>query len=178
MPNILIHDPPCMLPLSSKLERHFLKHLEEEWLKLCCHLNDDHWMMVFLWWWKRETCSTTRHMYHTYICDRFRHLKSTRYGFHLVFTFGGMFIFHFDIQLYMQAFFFCLGIWTSLVFTFWGMVVKFDPVYWCTGSSSYGNFMRKKFPIIFQIVACLNLVANEAIAQWACCLLGTQSKLN
>ncbi len=106
MPNILIHDPPCMLPLSSKLKRHVLKHLEEEWLKLCCHLNDDHWMMVFLWWWKRETCSTTCHMYHTCICDHFRHLKSTRYGFHLVFTFWGMFTFHFDFQLSMQAFFF------------------------------------------------------------------------
>jgi hypothetical protein len=28
--------------LASKLKRHVLKHLEEEWLKLCCHLNDEH----------------------------------------------------------------------------------------------------------------------------------------
>jgi hypothetical protein len=33
----------------------------------------------FFWWWTRETCSTMHHMYHTYICDCFRHLKSTRF---------------------------------------------------------------------------------------------------
>jgi hypothetical protein len=35
----------------------------------------------FFWWWKRETCSTMHHMYHTYIYDRFRHLKSTRFDY-------------------------------------------------------------------------------------------------
>jgi hypothetical protein len=48
MPNIFIHDPPLHVSSSSKLKRHVLKHLEKESLKLCCHLNDDHRITVFL----------------------------------------------------------------------------------------------------------------------------------
>ncbi len=135
--------------------------------------------MVFFWWWKRETCSTMRHMYHTYICDRFRHLKSTRFTFSLglyilrnvpLFTL----IINFPCKLFL-FFFFSLeyGLPWSLHFEEWSSNLT---RYWCTrSSSSYGNFMEK-FPIIFQIVACMNLVImdEEAIAQWACCLLGTQ----
>jgi hypothetical protein len=35
----------------------------------------------FFLWWKRETCCMMCHMYHTYICDHFRHLKSTRFDY-------------------------------------------------------------------------------------------------